>query len=147
MPGLSSMCIGPLHSWMMLMRSRFVYQVVVPKALAPKDLVEVYESGEFIVLPPWDPMVSNTLHSRCPRSSTTISGCLGLNAYVSHKPSCQPVTLSEVVITTFLGFFLCHYFCTTNVSILTHVGMHHISSCNADTLTSTMRKLLPTGLG
>ena len=36
---------------------RFVYQIVVPKALAPKDLVEVYESGEVIVLPPWDPMV------------------------------------------------------------------------------------------
>jgi Peptidase C1-like family len=36
---------------------RFVYQVVVPKALAPKDLVKVYESGEMTVLPPWDPMV------------------------------------------------------------------------------------------
>ncbi|PFH49774.1 hypothetical protein AMATHDRAFT_62530, partial [Amanita thiersii Skay4041] len=34
----------------------FVYQVVVPKALAPRDLVEVYESGEATVLPPWDPM-------------------------------------------------------------------------------------------
>jgi hypothetical protein len=30
---------------------------VVPKALAPRDLVEVYESGEAIVFPPWDPMV------------------------------------------------------------------------------------------
>ncbi|KAF4620610.1 hypothetical protein D9613_000254 [Agrocybe pediades] len=36
----------------------FVYQVVVPKALAPKDLVAVFESGEKIVLPPWDPMGS-----------------------------------------------------------------------------------------
>ncbi|KAJ3505038.1 hypothetical protein NLJ89_g7623 [Agrocybe chaxingu] len=35
---------------------QFVYQVVVPKALAPKDLVQVLESGEKIVLPPWDPM-------------------------------------------------------------------------------------------
>jgi bleomycin hydrolase len=34
----------------------FVYQVVVPKALAPKDLVAVFESGEKIVLPAWDPM-------------------------------------------------------------------------------------------
>jgi len=34
----------------------FVYQVVVPKALAPKDLVAVFESGERIVLPAWDPM-------------------------------------------------------------------------------------------
>ncbi|KAF8629210.1 hypothetical protein AX17_005795 [Amanita inopinata Kibby_2008] len=34
----------------------FVYQVVVPKALAPKDLVQVYESREMVVLPPWDPM-------------------------------------------------------------------------------------------
>lgn len=36
--------------------SRFVYQVVVPKALAPKDLVKVFESGEKTVLAPWDPM-------------------------------------------------------------------------------------------
>jgi len=35
---------------------QFVYQIVVPKALAPRDLVQVYESGEAIVLPPWDPM-------------------------------------------------------------------------------------------
>ncbi|KAK7056376.1 bleomycin hydrolase [Paramarasmius palmivorus] len=34
----------------------YVYQVVVPKALAPKDLVEVFESGKPLVLPPWDPM-------------------------------------------------------------------------------------------
>jgi len=34
----------------------YVYQVVVPKALAPKDLVAVYESAETVVLPPWDPM-------------------------------------------------------------------------------------------
>ena len=42
---------------------RFVYQVVVPKALAPKELVKVYESGEKVVLPPWDPMVSFVLPS------------------------------------------------------------------------------------
>ncbi|KAF8643843.1 hypothetical protein AX16_008860 [Volvariella volvacea WC 439] len=34
----------------------FVYQIVVPKALAPKELVTVFESGERIVLPPWDPL-------------------------------------------------------------------------------------------
>jgi len=34
----------------------YVFQVVVPKALAPKELVQVYESGEKVVLPPWDPM-------------------------------------------------------------------------------------------
>lgn len=39
-----------------LMMCRFVYQVVVPKALAPKDLVKVFESGEKTVLAPWDPM-------------------------------------------------------------------------------------------
>jgi len=37
---------------------QYVYQVVVPKALAPKDLVQVYESGDMVVLPPWDPMGS-----------------------------------------------------------------------------------------
>ncbi|KAG6862199.1 hypothetical protein C0995_002129 [Termitomyces sp. Mi166 len=36
---------------------QFVYQVVVPKAYIPKALVEVYESGEKVVLPPWDPML------------------------------------------------------------------------------------------
>ena len=39
----------------------FVYQVVVPKALAPRELVKVYEDGEKVVLPPWDPMVSMLL--------------------------------------------------------------------------------------
>ena len=34
----------------------FVYQVVVPKALAPKELVKVFEGDERIVLPAWDPM-------------------------------------------------------------------------------------------
>lgn len=34
----------------------FVYQVVVPKQLADKDLVDVFEKGERVVLPPWDPM-------------------------------------------------------------------------------------------
>ncbi|KAL0956030.1 hypothetical protein HGRIS_002203 [Hohenbuehelia grisea] len=34
----------------------FVYQVVVPKALAPSDLVKVYEKGEKTAYPPWDPM-------------------------------------------------------------------------------------------
>jgi bleomycin hydrolase len=36
---------------------RYVFQVVVPKSLAPKELLQVYESGEMVVLPPWDPMV------------------------------------------------------------------------------------------
>ncbi|KAK1221744.1 bleomycin hydrolase [Marasmius sp. AFHP31] len=34
----------------------FVYQIVVPKALAPKDLVAVYDNGNPKILPPWDPM-------------------------------------------------------------------------------------------
>ena len=44
---------------------RYVYQVVVPKALAPKDLVQVYEAGELVVLPPWDPMVRTRLTLFC----------------------------------------------------------------------------------
>lgn len=35
----------------------FVYQVVVPKSLAPPKLVKVFEEGKKVVLPPWDPMV------------------------------------------------------------------------------------------
>ncbi|KAH7888582.1 peptidase C1B, bleomycin hydrolase [Phlebopus sp. FC_14] len=34
----------------------FVYQVVVHKSFAPKELVKVFESGETVVLPAWDPM-------------------------------------------------------------------------------------------
>ncbi|TFK63226.1 peptidase C1B, bleomycin hydrolase [Pluteus cervinus] len=34
----------------------FVYQVVVPKPLAPKDLTAVFEAGDKVVLPPWDPL-------------------------------------------------------------------------------------------
>ncbi len=37
---------------------QFVYQVVVPRALAPRDLVAVFDKGEAQTLPPWDPMVS-----------------------------------------------------------------------------------------
>ncbi|KAI0743579.1 peptidase C1B bleomycin hydrolase [Daedaleopsis nitida] len=37
---------------------QFVYQVVIPKALAPNDLVKVFEADERTVLPPWDPMGS-----------------------------------------------------------------------------------------
>jgi len=40
---------------------RFVYQVVVPKALAPKELVSIFEGKEKTVLPPWDPMVRSFL--------------------------------------------------------------------------------------
>ncbi|CAL1707521.1 unnamed protein product [Somion occarium] len=38
--------------------NEFVYQVVIPKALAPKELVKVFESKDKVVLPPWDPMGS-----------------------------------------------------------------------------------------
>ncbi|KAI5823859.1 peptidase C1B, bleomycin hydrolase [Schizophyllum commune Tattone D] len=35
---------------------QYVYQIVVPKALAPRDLVAVFEGKEKTVFPPWDPM-------------------------------------------------------------------------------------------
>ena len=58
---------------------RFVYQVVVPKALAPRDLVQVYEADEKIVLPPWDPLVR---HAPWPFSSFAsnikFQGCIGM---------------------------------------------------------------------
>lgn len=41
---------------------QFVYQVVIPKALAPKELVKVFEGSERVVLPAWDPMVSPTFY-------------------------------------------------------------------------------------
>ncbi|KAF5385828.1 hypothetical protein D9615_002465 [Tricholomella constricta] len=43
----------------------FVYQIVVPKPLAPKDLVHVFESGEKTVLPPWDPMAWHSCMTFC----------------------------------------------------------------------------------
>lgn len=47
--------------------TRFVYQVVVPRALAPKELVKIYDADERVVLPAWDPMVRSfffTLYGR-----------------------------------------------------------------------------------
>lgn len=38
--------------------SEYVFQIVVPKALAPKELVKVFEDGNPKVLPAWDPMGS-----------------------------------------------------------------------------------------
>jgi len=34
-----------------------VYQVVIPRQLADRDLLKIFDSGEKVVLPPWDPMV------------------------------------------------------------------------------------------
>ncbi|KAF9071114.1 peptidase C1B bleomycin hydrolase [Rhodocollybia butyracea] len=36
--------------------NEYVYQVVVPKSFAPRELIAVYEGGNAKVLPPWDPM-------------------------------------------------------------------------------------------
>lgn len=44
---------------------RFVYQVVIPKTLAPKELVKVLEGDERIILPLWDPMVSSEDYLLC----------------------------------------------------------------------------------
>lgn len=41
---------------------RFVYQIVVPKQLADKDLLKIFQSDKKVVLPAWDPMVH---YSRC----------------------------------------------------------------------------------
>jgi len=38
--------------------SEYVFQIVVPKVLAPKELAKVYEDGNPHVLPAWDPMGS-----------------------------------------------------------------------------------------
>lgn len=36
---------------------RYVFQVVIPRQLAPKDLVKILDGGNPTVLPAWDPMV------------------------------------------------------------------------------------------
>ena len=38
--------------------SEYVFQIVVPKTFAPKELVKVFEDGNAYVLPAWDPMGS-----------------------------------------------------------------------------------------
>ena len=38
----------------------FVYQVVVPRSIAPKNLVSIFDKGDAKVLPAWDPMVSRS---------------------------------------------------------------------------------------
>ena len=49
-----------------------MYQVVVSKTLAPKELVKVYEGNDRVVLPPWDPMVRHRInHLRHPPLITT----------------------------------------------------------------------------
>jgi hypothetical protein len=57
MPGLSSKPLVSMNFVYGLPPERFVYQIVVPKSLAPRDLVQVLEFDEKVVLPPWDPMV------------------------------------------------------------------------------------------
>ena len=57
MHGSSSELVHNFHLHPSSRGKRFVYQIVAPKAYIPKALVEVYESGEKVVLPPWDPMV------------------------------------------------------------------------------------------
>jgi aminopeptidase C len=39
-------------------RHRYVYQVVIPKKLAPAKYVEILEAGNPAKLPVWDPMGS-----------------------------------------------------------------------------------------
>jgi hypothetical protein len=61
---------------------RFVYQVVVPKSLAPKALVKVFEGEERVVLPPWDPMVSHPFesassHTHLPRRALSLKSGMG----------------------------------------------------------------------
>ena len=44
------------------------------KSVAPKDLVKVYESGDAVVLPAWDPMVRrNYVCVRLTRYSWSLS--------------------------------------------------------------------------
>lgn len=51
---------------------------MVPKSLAPKELVQVYESSEKIVLPPWDPMVRVLSVLPVEQSFECHLGCIGM---------------------------------------------------------------------
>ncbi|KAG5221347.1 bleomycin hydrolase [Salix suchowensis] len=79
---------------------QFVYQVVVPKALAPKDLVKVYEDGNAIVLPPWDPMVSRMYFGRLVANATGAVGSTCINNYL--RPyNLYSVSLCVSILSTF----------------------------------------------
>lgn len=64
----------------MLNRSnRFVFQIVVHKSLAPKELVKVFEGDKRAVLPAWDPMVCSVSRIYC-SCTDVVTGLLGVTS-------------------------------------------------------------------
>jgi hypothetical protein len=81
---IHSLWLSPLSTFDFF--CRFVYQVVVSKTLAPKELVKVFESDERVVLPPWDPMVSWRPFISCIiRRLTSLAGIARLTFTRGHK--------------------------------------------------------------
>jgi hypothetical protein len=57
---------------------------VVHKSFAPKELVKVYEAGDAVVLPAWDPMVSRPLSLALSFTFCglmTPPGCVGMSIF------------------------------------------------------------------
>jgi hypothetical protein len=75
--------VNLINESVIVARDRFVYQVVVPKALAPRELVKVFDSGEAIVLPPWDPMVMHPLALIIDHADACWTGFPRLNRTIS----------------------------------------------------------------
>lgn len=86
---------------------QFVYQVVVPKSLAPKELVGVYEGDERVVLPLWDPMVRNLvrLHAWFGVDDLDAAGCVGVTSNTRSGHWLQSrLHVSGIVLCTSYGF-------------------------------------------
>lgn len=106
-----------------------MYQVVVPKPLAPKDLVAVFESGEKIVLPAWDPMVRHSVTQPLdlalnPNLFYFISGRIGLNLF----SLCELRLMTMIVICTDQNedFSLVLSLC----AVYMHLAMNSFFSCD-----------------
>jgi hypothetical protein len=69
---------------------QFVYQVVVPKSIAPKELVKVFEGEERIVLPPWDPMVRCMCDFVFSLTDPSMTGLACVRVYMDNVSLCTP---------------------------------------------------------
>lgn len=118
----------PFHLAVTQPQRRFVYQVVVPKALAPKELVQVYEGGDPVVLPPWDPMVGGIkpfrLKLRAELSSPRILGIIGLRRPPRYLAILGYTLFSCCTVCAFCKVVVCvcHMPCSAPAPALSHIS-------------------------
>ena len=89
----------------------YVYQIVVPKALAPRDLVAIFEGKEKTVFPPWDPMVSGQFVSGFLCETDEISGHPGVTGR-PHVDMYESSPFGTTSVCTYNGHHLSHSACS-----------------------------------